>query len=149
MHDDTALRRILETCPTIAVVGAHSEPQRAAFYVPDYLEAFGYRNLPVNPALVGQTLWGRPVVATLVELEEPVDLVDIFRRGPAVAEHVPDILAMSPLPRVVWLQLGIRNDAAAAALARAGIDVVQDRCLLADHRRLGVGRVKGAAGARR
>lgn len=147
--DDPELRRIFRTCPTIAVLGAHVERGRAAFYVPDYLEGFGYELIPVNPAYVGERLWGNPFVATLAEIERPVDLVDVFRRGPAVADHLDDILAMTPLPRVVWLQLGIKNDAVAAALTAAGIEVVQDRCMLADHRRLGLGRVGAHEGSPR
>lgn len=125
---------ILETTRTIAVLGAHREAHRAAFYVPDYLAEVGYQIHPVNPTLLGATLWGRPVRATLAELDEPIDLVDVFRRSDKVIDHVDDILAMDPLPKVVWLQLGVRNDAAAARLAAAGVEVIQDRCTLADHK---------------
>jgi predicted CoA-binding protein len=130
---------ILRASRVIAVLGAHHEEERAAFYVPDYLHQQGYRILPVNPTLAGRTLWGEPVRSTLAELTEPVDMVDVFRRSSKVAGHVADILAMEPRPAVVWLQLGVRNDAAAAELAAAGIEVVQDRCTLADHRRYGIG----------
>ena len=141
MKTDADLTRILRAARTIAVLGAHHEPSRPAFYVPEYLHAQGCRVLPVNPALVGRTLFGEPVRATLAELEVPVDLVDVFRRGDLVAGHLDDLFGMSPLPRVVWLQLGVRSDEAAAALEARGVEVVQDRCTLADHRRLGVGRV--------
>ncbi len=130
---------VLREARTVAVLGAHQEAQRPAFYVPDYLFRHGYRILPVNPHLVGRVLWDQPVVATLAELGEAVDVVDVFRRGDAVPGHVPDILAMAPLPAVVWLQLGIRNDEAATELVAAGIDVVQNRCMLADHRAFGLG----------
>jgi len=133
---DDQLRAILSASPTVAVLGIHQEPDRAAFYVPEYLHDEGYRILGVNPRLVGDTLFGEPVRATLAELTEPIDLVDVFRRSDKVGEHVDDILAMSPRPRVVWLQLGIRNDAAARRLEAAGITVIQDRCTLADHQRL-------------
>jgi predicted CoA-binding protein len=129
----------LRTARTIAVLGAHHEPSRPAFYVPDYLHGQGYRVLPVNPALAGTVLWGEPVRATLAELGEPVDIVDVFRRPDLLPGHLADVLAMSPRPRLVWLQLGIRNDAFARAVQDAGIDVVQDRCTLADHRGLGLG----------
>jgi predicted CoA-binding protein len=141
MPTDADLARILGSARTIAVLGAHHEPSRPAFYVPEYLHAQGYRVLPVNPALVGRTLFGEPVRATLAELPGPVDLVDVFRRGELVPGHLDDLFAMSPLPAVVWLQLGVRSDEAAGALAARGVEVVQDRCTLADHRRLGVGRV--------
>jgi uncharacterized protein len=126
---------VLERSRVVAVLGAHREAHRPAFYVPDYLHQHGYRVVPVNPGLVGQTLWGEPVRAHLTELGEAVDLVDVFRRPAAIDDHLADFLAMRPAPRVVWFQLGIRNDRVAAALVAAGIDVVQDRCTLADHRR--------------
>jgi hypothetical protein len=137
LHDDD-LRRVLVACKTIAVLGAHDEPERAACYVPDYLHAHGYRIIPVNPELVGRTLWGERVRATLAEIGEPVDMVDVFRNARWLPAHVPDILAMAPPPKVVWLQLGVRHDAFARRLVDAGIDVVQDRCTLADHERMGL-----------
>lgn len=137
---DAQLREILSGSPTIAILGVHEAPEKAAFYVPDYLHDEGYRILGVNPGYAGKTLFDAPVTATLAELGEPVDLVDVFRRGELITGHVDDILAMSPRPRFVWFQLGIRNDEAAAALEAAGITVIQNRCTLADHQRLGLGR---------
>ncbi len=134
--------RILTDSRTIAVLGAHDDPLRPACYVPDYLYLQGYRVLPVNPLLVGKSLWGQPVCATLAELREPVDIVDVFRRPEYLPDHLADILAMQPRPAVVWLQLGIRHDAFALRLQAAGITVVQDRCTLADHRRFGLGRAQ-------
>jgi len=136
---DARLREILTTSPTIAVLGIHREPEKAAFYVPEYLHDEGYRIIGVNPLLVGEALFGEPVRATLAELTEPVDLVDVFRRSELIPQHIEDILAMKPRPRVVWFQLGIRNDDAAHILEAAGIVVVQNRCMLADHQRLGLG----------
>jgi uncharacterized protein len=137
-----ALRRILEETRTIAVLGAHWEPARPACYVPVYLDEVGYRVLPVNPAGIGRTLFDgarrRPFVAALADLEGPVDMVDVFRRAELLPQHVDEILGMPHRPKVVWFQLGIRNDAVAATLEAAGITVVQDRCTLADHRRLGI-----------
>jgi uncharacterized protein len=132
--DVASVRRVLEDARTIAVLGAHVDPDKPAHYVPDYLAEQGYRIFPVNPAFAGQELWGRPVVATLAELDTPIDLVDVFRRPDMIPGHLDDILAMQPLPKVVWFQLGIRNDQVARQLIAAGIDVVQDRCTLADHR---------------
>ncbi len=136
---DSQIREILTNSPTIAVLGIHREPEKAAFYVPEYLHDEGYRILGVNPQFVGQTLFGAPVRASLAELREPVDIVDVFRRSEAVPGHLEDVLAMSPRPRVVWLQLGIRHDETARVLEAAGITVVQNRCTLADHQRLGLG----------
>jgi predicted CoA-binding protein len=140
LSNDSDLRRVLEQARTVAVIGAHVMPSKAAFYVPEYLHQQGYRVLPVNPVYAGQRNWDATYCATLAELDEAVDLVDVFRRGDQVGEHLEDILALSPRPKVVWLQLGIRNDEAATALMAVGIDVVQDRCTLAEHRRLGIGR---------
>lgn len=131
------VRAILERSPTVAVLGIHHDPDRPAHYVPAYLHAHGYRILGVNPALVGRELFGVPVVAALADLREPIDLIDVFRRPEALPGHQAE-LAACPAP-VVWFQLGIRDDAVAAALRAAGKQVVQDRCTLADHRRLGLG----------
>ena len=137
--NDSKLREILMASPTIAVLGAHTEPEKAAFYVPEYLHDEGYKIIGVNPQFVGETLFGHPVHATLSEITEPVDLVDVFRRSDVIGDHVEDILAMKPRPKVVWLQLGIKNEDAAKVLEAAGITVVQNRCTLADHQRLGLG----------
>lgn len=134
-------RRILTEARTIAVLGAHDDPARPACYVPEYLYSQGYRILPVNPLLVGRTLWGERVRGTLAELQQTVDVVDVFRRAEFLAAHEADILAMQPRPPVVWLQLGIREAAFAQRLEAQGIAVVQDRCTLADHRRFSIGRV--------
>ena len=137
--NDTRLREILTTSPTIAILGVHREPEKAAFYVPEYLHDEGYRIIGVNPRFIGQTLFGERVRSTLAEISEPIDIVDVFRRGEQIPGHVEDILAMKPRPKVVWFQLGIRNEDAAKILEAAGITVVQNRCTLADHQRLGLG----------
>lgn len=136
---DARVREILTTSPTVAVLGIHREPDKAAFYVPEYLHDEGYRILGVNPRFAGQTLFGEPVRATLAEIAEPVDLVDVFRRPDDIPAHLEDILAMKPRPKIVWFQLGIENAAAAKILEAAGITVVQNRCTLADHQRLRLG----------
>lgn len=126
------LEAVLRRARTVAVLGAHPERWRAAFYVPDYLHDQGMRVLPVNPACAGQHLWGEPVRAHLAELEVAVlpqglDVLDVFRRSDAIPGHVDEILAMPVRPAVVWLQSGIRHDEAAARLLAGGVDVVQDR----------------------
>lgn len=136
---DARIREILSSSPTIAVLGIHHEPEKAAFYVPEYLHDEGYRIIGVNPMFTEQTLFGEKVRATLAEIKEPVDLVDVFRRAEQIPGHVEDILAMQPRPKVVWFQLGIKNDEAAKILEAAGITVVQNRCTLADHQRLSLG----------
>lgn len=137
--NDAQLREILKTSPTIAVLGIRKEPEKAAFYVPEYLHDEGYKIIGVNPQFTGETLFGHPVRATLAEIGEPVDLVDVFRRSDAIPGHVEDILAMKPRPKFVWFQLGIKNDEAAKILEAAGITVIQNRCTLTDHQRLGLG----------
>lgn len=129
------VEEVLEGARVIAVLGAHVEEYKPAFYVPDYMHGQGYRILPVNPTFPSEQRWGESFRRLLAEIEEPVDVVNVFRRSAAVPEHVEDILAMTPRPRWVWLQLGVHSDLAAAQLEEAGITVVQDRCLLADHRR--------------
>lgn len=141
LTQDKDVAAALRAARTIAVLGAHEAPTRPAYYVPQYLHEQGYRIVPVNPMLAGKTMWGETVRATLAEIAEPIDIVDVFRRPDLLAEHLADVVAMAPKPRLVWLQLGVRNDAFARDVEAAGIDVVQDRCTLADHRRLHVGRV--------
>ena len=93
----------------------------------------------VNPVFAGKELFGEKVLPTLAEIAQPVDLVDVFRPAARIPDHVEDILAMNPRPKVVWFQLGIRNEDSARILEAAGITVVQNRCTLADHQRLGLG----------
>src|SRR5690349_19428263 len=114
--DDARVREILTGSPTIAILGMHTEPEKAAFYVPEYLHDEGYRVIGVNPRFAGQTLFGEKVLSTVTELDEPVDMIDVFRAPGRIPPHVPEILAMKIKPRVVWFQLGIRNDEAAKEL---------------------------------
>ncbi len=141
--NDARLREILTGSPTVAVLGIHREPEKAAFYVPEYLHDEGYRVIGVNPEFVDETLFGEKVRSTLREIREPVDIVDVFRRPEHIPGHVDDILAMQPRPRFVWFQLGIKHDEAAKRLEAAGITVIQNRCTLADHQRLGLGKPQG------
>ncbi|HEV8586822.1 MAG TPA: CoA-binding protein [Methylomirabilota bacterium] len=134
--DDAGLLRVLEEARTIAVLGAKGEPAEPAYYVPAYLKARGYRVLPVNPTRMGERILGEPVVATLADLREPADVVEIFRRPQFLPGHATEIVRLPRRPAVVWFQLGIRDDGAAETLARAGIRVVQDRCMMPEHRRL-------------
>jgi len=134
MQTDDALRAFLARARCIAVLGAHVDAEKPAHYVPDYLHRKGYRILPANPVYASRTLWGEPVRASLAEISEPVDILDVFRRSAQVADHTDEILALRP--GLVWLQSGIRNDTVARTLEDAGIPVVQDRCLMVEHRRL-------------
>lgn len=128
---------IVRECRRIAVLGIKTQVQRGepAFYVPEYMARAGYDIVPV-PVYYPEAkeILGRPVHRTVAAVTPPVDMVNVFRRSKDIPPHVPDILAARP--RVVWFQLGIVNDRAAETLARAGIRVVQDRCLLVEHQRL-------------
>ncbi|MDF1562880.1 MAG: CoA-binding protein [Deltaproteobacteria bacterium] len=139
--DEADLRRILTEARTIAVLGAHPREERPAHYVPAYLKQAGYRVLPVNAPKAGETLFGETVRARLDELKEPVDIVDVFRRADALPGHLEEILAMEPRPKLVWLQQGIWNGDFCARLLEAGIDVVQNRCTYAEHRRMGIPKI--------
>lgn len=132
--------QILRDSRTIAVLGARDKPDKAGCYVGAYLVEVGYDVIPVSPRLAGSTLWGQPVVADLGGIDRPVDIVDVFRRGDALPAHLDEILALNP--KVAWFQLGVRNDAVARALSDAGIQVVQDRCTLADHRSYRIGPIR-------
>lgn len=130
------LRAVLTSSRRVAVLGASAREGRPAHDVPGYLAAAGYEIVPVNPSRVGTEMFGREVHARLSDLDDPIDIVDVFRPADRLPEHVDDVLAMRPLPKVVWFQLGIRNDDVAATLRAAGITVVQDRCMKQEHRRL-------------
>ena len=136
VDDDSGLTRILRESRTVAALGAKALPSQPAYYVPAYLAREGYEIRPVNPTLTGRTIHEQPVVATLADLAAPVDVVEIFRRPEYLPSHATEILALPWRPSVVWFQLGIRNDKAAEMLARANIRVVQDRCMMPEHRRL-------------
>lgn len=136
VDDDAGLVRILRETRSIAVLGAKGEPGQPACYVPAYLKARGYHVVGVNPTRAGERLFGEPVVATLADLPAPVDVIEVFRRPQFLPGHAGEILRLPWMPAVVWFQLGIRHDGAAAELARAGIRVVQDRCMMPEHRRL-------------
>lgn len=126
---------LLKETHTIAVLGIKTEAQasQAAFYVPSYLQNAGFQIIPVPVYYPDATrILGQQVYRRLVEIPIDVDLVNVFRRSQDVPAHVEDILAKKP--KAVWLQSGIRNDAVAETLALAGIKVVQDRCLMVDHR---------------
>ena len=134
--DDAGLAEIFRKARTIAVLGAKAGADEPAFYVPAYLAARGYRILPVNPTLTERSLFGIPVAPALADLPEPADVIEVFRRPEFLPGHAREILALPWRPDVVWFQLGIRHDGAAETLARAGIRVVQDRCMMPEHRRL-------------
>jgi len=128
------LASILAAAKTVAVFGASPEPWRPSFGVMRYLQRAGYRIIPVNPTAVGETVHGEPFVATVQEAPEKVDLVNVFRRPEAVGEAVDQAIAAGA--KALWMQLGIRNDAACAKAEAAGLRVVMNRCISVEHSRL-------------
>ena len=135
-YDDGYIRGILNTVKTIAMVGASANTVRPSYFVFKYLSERGYRMIPVNPGLAGKDLLGQRAFATLLDITEPVDMVDIFRASEHVLPVVEQALAMQPRPRVIWMQLGVRNDAAAALAEANGLKVVMNRCPKIEYGRL-------------
>jgi len=135
-YDDGYIRGILNTVKTIAMVGVSAKESRPSYFAFKYLLERGYRMIPVNPGLAGQELLGQKVYATLADIPEPIDMVDIFRAAPYAVGIVEEALALQPRPRVVWMQLGIRNDAAAALAEQNGLKVVMNRCPKIEYGRL-------------
>jgi predicted CoA-binding protein len=138
IDDDAAIADLLQRTRRIAVLGIKTanDTGQPAYYVPQYAQRAGYEIVPVPvyyPEII--EILGQPVYRTVTDIPEPVDMVNVFRRPKDIPAHVDDII--SARPASVWFQLGIRNDAAAERLARAGIDVVQDRCLLVELQRVG------------
>ena len=135
MTEKDDIHHILKTCRTVAVVGLSPKPHRASFDVARYMQAHGWRIIPVNPvaAASGATILGERVYATLLEAaqQEKIDLVNVFRNAEDVPPVVTDAIAIGA--PALWLQLGIENAAAAAAARAAGLRVVQDKCLKVEH----------------
>jgi hypothetical protein len=131
MQNDVMIK-IMKESKTIAVVGMSRKAHRAGYYVPRYLQEAGYRIIPVNPHLHDDVL-GESPVDTLSEIAEPVDLVLLFQRSENVPPFVTEAIKIGA--KAVWMQLGIRNDVAASEAEAAGLDVVQDACMMVEHRR--------------
>jgi len=135
LESDAEIRELLENTKTIAVVGIKMESYQPAFYVPQYMKSAGYEIVPVPVYYPDATeILGEKVYRALIDIPQEIDLVNVFRRPNDVAKHAEDILAKKP--KAVWLQSGIRNDEVAETLAKAGIKIVQDACLMVEHRTL-------------
>jgi len=135
-YPDPYLRDILTGVRTIAVVGASPRPARPSHGVMAYLQRRGYRAIPVNPNAAGGTIHGETCYATLAEIPEPIDMVDIFRRAETAGEVVDEAIAIGA--KVVWMQLGVRDDKAAIRAEARGIKVVMNRCPAIEIPRLGL-----------
>ena len=135
-YDDSYIRGILNGVKTVAMVGASPQNVRPSYFAFKYLAERGYDMIPVNPGHVGKSLVGKPFVASLADIDGPIDMVDIFRSSDHIMPVVEQALTLSPLPKVIWMQLGARNDAAAAMAEAAGIQVVMNRCPKIEYGRL-------------
>ena len=135
-YTDAHIRTILTTVKTIAMVGASDNPARPSYLVLKYLMARGYTLIPVNPAKAGTEILGQPVFATLADVPVPIDMVDIFRNSEAAAGVVDEALALAIVPKIIWMQLTVRNDAAAAKAEAAGVQVIMNRCPKIEYGRL-------------
>ena len=131
IDDDAGIRRVLRDTRRIAVLGIKTDPGQPAHYVPEYAQRAGHEIVPVPVYYPDATeILGEPVYRRVADIPGNVDMVNVFRRPRDIPAHVDDILAKQP--KFVWFQLGIRNDEAAERLAKAGIDVIQDRCLMVE-----------------
>ena len=127
-YDNTYIAGILNSVKTIAMVGASANDVRPSYFVLKYLLAKGFSVFPVNPGQAGKEILGRMTYASLADIPEPIDMVDIFRATTALPGIVDEVLRLDPLPKVIWMQLGVRHDEAAARAEAAGIEVVMNRC---------------------
>jgi predicted CoA-binding protein len=127
-YPDDYIRSILTSVKSIAMVGASPVDVRPSYFAFKYLVQRGYDMIPVNPGHVGKSLLGRPFVASLADIGRPIDMVEIFRGSAHLMPVVEEALKLSPLPKVIWMQLGGRDDAAAEKAEAAGIKVVMNRC---------------------
>lgn len=135
-YDDSYIADILLSVRTIALVGASPNPARPSNGVMAYLLNRGYRVIPVNPGQAGKEILGQWVYARLADIPEPVDMVDVFRAPVYLRSVVEEVIMLDPRPAVIWAQLGVRDDAAAARAEAAGVRVVMDRCPAIEYPRL-------------
>ena len=133
-YPDDLIRQILRTVKVIAMVGASSNWNRPSYFAMKYLQKKGFRVIPVNPKEVGQQILGETVYAALADVPDKVDMVDIFRNSDAAAGIVAEALPLQP--KVIWMQLGVRNEDAAARAEAAGITVIMNRCPKIEYGRL-------------
>ena len=135
-YDDDYIRSILNGVKSIAMVGASPVNVRPSYFAFKYLAQRGYDMIPVNPGHIGKELLGKPFVASISDLGRPVDMIDIFRNSSHIMPVVDEALTLSPPPKVIWMQLGARDDAAAEKAEAAGIKVVMNRCPKIEYGRL-------------
>lgn len=127
-YPDDLIHGILKSVKTIALVGFSSNESRPSFFVTKYLIERGYTLYPINPGLAGQEFFGAKVYASLQDCPQPIDMVEIFRNSEAAGPITDEALALAILPKVIWMQLGVRNDDAAARAEAKGVTVIMNRC---------------------
>src|SRR5580658_2476255 len=135
-YPDSYIRGILNTVKTIAMVGASEKENRPSYFAFKYLLERGYKMIPVNPGHAGEDMLGRRIYARLADIPEPVDMIDIFRGSQYAIAIVQEALALKTRPSVIWMQLGVRNDEAAALAEANGVKVVMNRCPKIEYGRL-------------
>ncbi|WP_312110339.1 CoA-binding protein [Brevibacillus reuszeri] len=135
-----ARKQILEESKIIAVVGLSNKPDRTSYMVSAAMQNAGYRIIPVNPVIAGETVLGEKVLSSLSEIDEQVDIVNVFRKSEDIVPVAEDTLKMKHKPRVFWMQQGIANDEAAKLVGDTGIEVVNDMCIKVDHALLRIGK---------
>jgi uncharacterized protein len=135
-YPDSYVRGILNTVKTIAMVGASEKENRPSYFAFKYLLERGYHMIPVNPGHAGETMLGQKIYARLSDVPEPIDMIDIFRASQYALPIVQEALSLRPRPQVIWMQLGIRNDEAAALAEANGMKVVMNRCPKIEYGRL-------------
>src|SRR5438132_10273770 len=135
-YPDAYIRGILNTVKSIAMVGISPKESRPSYFAFKYLLERGYNMIPVNPGQAGKEILGRKVYARLADVPEPIDMVDVFRAAPYAPQIVAEALALERRPQVIWMQLGVRNDEAAAAAEAGGLKVVMNRCPKIEYGRL-------------
>jgi predicted CoA-binding protein len=135
-YDDTYIRGILNTVKTIAMVGASEKENRPSYFAFKYLLEHGYTMIPVNPGHAGHDILGQRIYAKLADIPMPIDMVDIFRGSQYALAIVQEAIALKPRPAVIWMQLGVRNDEAAALAEANGMKVVMNRCPKIEYGRL-------------
>jgi len=135
-YSDSYIRGILRAVKTIAVVGISPKDNRPSYFAFKYLQARGYSMIAVNPGQAGRTILGQPVYAKLADIPGPIDMVDIFRGSEHALPIVQEALALDPKPKVIWMQLTVRNDEAARLAEAAGLKVVMNRCPKIEYGRL-------------
>jgi uncharacterized protein len=135
-YSDDYIRGILNTVKTIAMVGASEKENRPSYFAFKYLLERGYRMIPVNPGRAGETMLGQKTYAKLDDIPEAIDMVDIFRGSQYAPRIVQEALGLKPRPQVIWMQLGVRNDEAAALAESNGMKVVMNRCPKIEYGRL-------------